>query len=318
MSLYHGLGSLENTSPLQMRAVENLDIRNANAFNPLPPLSEHIFDSLPDAIEEDPDYHLSRSSLLGPDTEQALHSMLLEGLLQEHPPPSAMYSEVGPSWVSSSPNDHHHHEQHLSPYSVLGLHPPPQFHPTGPQPAYAESSFQGSWRQSPMRELLFDVHAPARDTAGAPTWPPQISQPDLILWPSNPRHSFPTPAAFDSGDGPRTPPLYLPLTRSNGRISPSPYPGNMQRQNRPYQQRPAVHPGGGGIWIPETWPGASTLHALRGELPPSPSRVPEYLTSVNILNIPIQAFPSSPASPTTSSPPPDAAPSCGMDFLPQT
>ncbi|KAF8511231.1 hypothetical protein JB92DRAFT_3144146 [Gautieria morchelliformis] len=264
--------------------------------------------------------------------------MLLEGVLQDHPLPSAMYSEAGPYWACSSPNDHHHHEQRLSPYSVFGLHPPSQFHPAGPQPAYAESSFQASWRQSPVRELLFDVHAPAGDTAGAPTWPPQISQPDPILWPSNPLHSFPTPVAFDSGHGPSTPPSYLPPTRSNGRISPSPYPGNVLVN----QQVPQTHItsqshfatrsdrtdrtnsdqlsilGGGGIWIPETRPGAFTLHALTGELPPSPSRAPEYSTSVNILDIPIQAFPSSPASPAASSPPPDAAPSCGMDFLPKT
>ncbi|KAF8516225.1 hypothetical protein JB92DRAFT_3088301, partial [Gautieria morchelliformis] len=97
-----------------------------------------------------------------------------------------------------------------------------------------------------------------------------------ILWPSNPRHSFPPPAAFDSGDGPSTPPSYLPPTRSNGRISPSPHPGSVQVDEQVPQMPIASQShfatrsdrtdstnsdqlstlGGGGIWIPETRPGA--------------------------------------------------------------
>ncbi|KAF8510019.1 hypothetical protein JB92DRAFT_463676 [Gautieria morchelliformis] len=283
--------------------------------NSSPTFASPFCEPLPDSIEEDPYYNWSGSSLPVPDMEQAFMRMQVEGALQEHPPPSPVYSEAGATWASSSPDDDQplytdHHEQRVSPYSVLGVYPPPHLHPAGTQSPYAKPSFQGSWRQSPERERPSGVDTPAGENARAPIRRPQITELDPILL-----RSFPGSAACISGDGPSTPPSHLPPTRSNGRSSPPPHPRSVKveeqvpqtpiasrsrratrrrRTNRINKKLSVLAVGE--IWIPAPGSGVFSSYALTAERPPTPTCAPEYSICV-MKRIPIEAFPSSPADP---------------------
>ncbi|KAF8510972.1 hypothetical protein JB92DRAFT_3118499 [Gautieria morchelliformis] len=109
IGLYHPSASFAHASP---SPVENSEGRpHASAFDPSPlPPSEGIFDSplrepLRDSFEENTEH--AYPALPGPDMEQGLiHHMQVEGAFQEHPPPSTVYSEAGPSWASSSLDDY--------------------------------------------------------------------------------------------------------------------------------------------------------------------------------------------------------------------
>ncbi|KAF8527754.1 hypothetical protein JB92DRAFT_2865035 [Gautieria morchelliformis] len=253
MGLYHPSASFAHAS---LSPVENSEGRpHASAFDPSPlPPSEGIFDSplrepLRDSFEENTEH--AYPSLPGPDMEQGLiHHMQVEGAFQEHPPPSAVYSEAGPSWASSSPDDYDqspyahagtdYHEQHLSEQSALGLHPAPQLSLAGPQPAHAMLPFQGPLRQSPMEEEnLSRVHAPG-GTPRAPIRPSQLLEPEPIPRLTNPRRSRPPPASGSgSGEGPSISPSYLTSTRSDRRTSPSSRPHSAHMEE-PLPQAPIV------------------------------------------------------------------------------